>query len=260
MARAAKEKALDRIRTTSSLTPAPNISGRRQGGNRLDQCAPAQTAQLRLDLNWLPVPVLPKKQWPAISFRTKRGITLTNTSALWPPKQSGALRVLCPGWHLGGAVRPRRVDGGEHRLDKPARIRFFRKKTHQRGRAALQRRRGGTLRGLPQHGLLFPNFSQIRETHRATEFKRACHRLGICGVTLHSYRYAWAERAKMCGYPERFAQTALGHNSRAVHEAYAGAAVPVCPPLDDYEREMEAKMVPMQAARSAAPESLAPQV
>jgi len=44
-------------------------------------------------------------------------------------------------------------------------------------------------------------------------------------VTLHSYRYAWAERAKTCGYPERFAQEALGHNSKAVHRAYAKRAL-----------------------------------
>jgi integrase len=43
--------------------------------------------------------------------------------------------------------------------------------------------------------------------------------LGIKGVTLHTYRYAWAERAKCAGYPERFAQEALGHNSKAVHRA-----------------------------------------
>jgi alpha-D-ribose 1-methylphosphonate 5-phosphate C-P lyase len=35
----------------------------------------------------------------------------------------------------------------------------------------------------------------MREAHRATEFKRCCRRLMIKGVTLHSYRYAWAERA-----------------------------------------------------------------
>jgi hypothetical protein len=31
---------------------------------------------------------------------------------------------------------------------------------------------------------------------------RDSHQLGIVGVTLHSYRYAWAERAKTVGYPE----------------------------------------------------------
>jgi len=48
-----------------------------------------------------------------------------------------------------------------------------------------------------------------------------------------------------CGYPERFAQTALGHNSRAVHEAYAGGAVPVCPSLDEYEQAQQEKIVPL---------------
>jgi len=54
----------------------------------------------------------------------------------------------------------------------------------------------------------------------------------------HSYRYAWAERAKTCGYPERFAQLALGHNSKAVHRAYAKAAQVTLPPLEEYERKI----------------------
>lgn len=54
-------------------------------------------------------------------------------------------------------------------------------------------------------------------------------------MSLHSYRYAWAERAKAAGYPERHAQNALGHNSRAVHAAYAKGIVAVCPSLETYE-------------------------
>jgi hypothetical protein len=63
--------------------------------------------------------------------------------------------------------------------------------------------------------------------------------LGISGVSLHSYRYAWAERALKCGFPERFAQQALGHNSKAVHRAYARHAEVTVPSLDDWEREWE---------------------
>ena len=37
-------------------------------------------------------------------------------------------------------------------------------------------------------------------------------------------------------YPKRFAQAALGHSSRAVHEAYAAKALVVCPALDEYEK------------------------
>ncbi len=37
-------------------------------------------------------------------------------------------------------------------------------------------------------------------------------------------------------YPERFAQLALGHNSKAVHRAYARKAQVTLPPLEDYEK------------------------
>jgi len=37
-------------------------------------------------------------------------------------------------------------------------------------------------------------------------------------------------------YPERFAQEALGHNSKAVHRAYAKRALMKIPSLDDYEQ------------------------
>jgi len=59
----------------------------------------------------------------------------------------------------------------------------------------------------------------------------------IKGVTLHSYRYAWAQRARKAGYPERFAMENLGHNSKAVHWAYAGLAEVELPSLGEYERQ-----------------------
>ena len=88
---------------------------------------------------------------------------------------------------------------------------------------------------LPQAGLLFPNIAATNASARAAEFYRRCKLVGISGVSLHSYRYAWAQRAMACGYPERFAQVALGHKSRAVHQAYAKGAVVTCPALDNYE-------------------------
>jgi hypothetical protein len=93
------------------------------------------------------------------------------------------------------------------------------------------------LRRLPAVGLLFPYLQSVRAGDRATEFKQRCVGLGIQGVSLHSYRYAWAERAKICGYPERFAQEALGHNSKAVHRAYARKAKVKLPSLESYERQ-----------------------
>ena len=76
----------------------------------------------------------------------------------------------------------------------------------------------------------------MRAGDRATEFGQRCRQLGITGVTLHCYRYAWAERAKIVGYPERYAQEALGHNSKAVHRAYAKRALVKIPSLEEYEK------------------------
>jgi hypothetical protein len=42
-----------------------------------------------------------------------------------------------------------------------------------------------------------------------------------------------AERGAKAGYPERYAQQALGHNSKAVHRAYARKAQVKVPPLED---------------------------
>lgn len=56
------------------------------------------------------------------------------------------------------------------------------------------------LRSLPITGPLFPYLMTVRASDRATEFKQLCRGLGITGVTLHSYCYAWAERAKTAGY------------------------------------------------------------
>lgn len=93
---------------------------------------------------------------------------------------------------------------------------------------------------LPAEGPLFPYLSTVRAGDQATEFGQRCRQLGITGITLHSYRYAWAERAKVAGIPERFAQEALGHNSKAVHRAYAKKAMMQIPSLEEYESKAAA--------------------
>jgi integrase len=103
------------------------------------------------------------------------------------------------------------------------------------------------LQQLPTTGALFPNLSTWTESDRASRFRRRCHKAGVSGVTLHCYRYAWAERAKVVGMPERFAQAALGHNSKAIHRAYAKKAVIIAPSLEDYERKA-ANLPPLVSA------------
>jgi integrase len=113
---------------------------------------------------------------------------------------------------------------------------YFRKKTGSRAQLAISKTMAVILNQLPTEGPLFPKIFASKDKDRAAEFRRRCRRfLKIEGISLHSYRYAWAERARSCGYPERFAQEALGHNSKAVHRAYAKRALVKIPSLEEYE-------------------------
>jgi integrase len=191
-----------------------------------------------LDMNWLPRSIIPKRQWPAIYFKDKRAITLAEHLAIIGREKNLERKTfyeLC--WHLGGSqgdiadLKAEDVDW-ENRT-----IGFTRKKTGVPVILHLGDETLNTLKDLPGEGLLFPYLARVRAGDRATEFKQRCRGLAIEGVSLHSYRYAWAERAKTCGYPERFAQEALGHNSIAVHRAYAKRAKMKLPSLEEFEKK-----------------------
>ncbi|HWD91714.1 MAG TPA: tyrosine-type recombinase/integrase [Verrucomicrobiae bacterium] len=190
-----------------------------------------------LDMNWLPWPVLPKKRWPAVRFKEKRAITCAEHQAVINRERNPELRDLYALlWHTGGsqsdiaALDTDNIDW-ERRI-----ISYGRRKTGSISHLCFGNEAEAILRRCPSTGPLFPKIGLWHEKHRAKEFKRRCVGLGIHGVTLHSYRYAWAERALKAGYPERFAQEALGHNSKAVHRAYARKAQVVVPTLEDYEK------------------------
>lgn len=140
-------------------------------------------------------------------------------------------------WYLGGAQTDVADLSAEY-IDWENRIVSFRRR--KTGSSCLVRigpELEQVLQSLPRFGALFPEHRQLTESHRAKEFWRACRRVKVSGLSLHSYRYAWAERAKVCGYPERFAQEALGHQSKAVHRAYARRAQVTLPSLEDYEKK-----------------------
>jgi integrase len=191
-----------------------------------------------LGMNWLPWPVLPKKRWPKIVFLEKRAVTLKEHQAIVSAEMNSERRAYyecC--WHLGGAqsdvanLKAEDIDW-ENKV-----VSFHRRKTGSASIIRFGSELERVLQSLPRFGDLFPNHRLLRETHRAKEFWRCCRRLGIAGITLHSYRYSWAERAKTCGYPERFAQEALGHQSKAIHRAYSRKAQVTLPALEDYEKK-----------------------
>jgi integrase len=190
-----------------------------------------------LDMNWLPWPILPKRQWPQLKFKEKRAITFEEHQRIIAAEvnpERKALYELC--WHLGASQGDIANLRGED-VDWPNQtISFVRQKTGVPVLVNLGDEALNLLKDLPAEGMLLPYLSSVRAGDRASEFSSRCRQLGISGVTLHSYRYAWAERAKTCGYPERFAQEALGHSSKAVHRAYAKRAQMKLPSLEEYEK------------------------
>jgi integrase len=237
--RAAKEKALDTIRSRIILeTQAEQLFACLKAGTVSTNVHLRKLHNFCLAMNWLPWPIIPKRLWPEVRFQPKRAITIEEHHLIIEREKNPERRnfyELC--WHLGGSQTDIANLKAED-IDWPNRtIAYTRQKTGSLAMIHFGDDIEAVLRRLSVVGPLFPYLQTVRCGDRATEFKQRCEGLGIKGVSLHSYRYAWAERAKQCGYPERFAQEALGHNSKAVHRAYARKAKVKLPSLESYEKQ-----------------------
>ena len=192
-----------------------------------------------LDMAWLPWCILPKKRWPAVEYKEKRGITLAEHLAIVAREKNPERKAFYKlAWCLGASqsdlafLEAENVDWNNHVIS------YRRMKTGTVAIMRLDKDMAEILRDLPSEGPLFPYLRTVRAGDRSTEFHQRCVGLGIKGVSLHSYRYAWAERAKTAGYPERFAQVNLGH-SRAMARAYSRKAPVEMPALSEYERQQK---------------------
>jgi integrase len=240
--RAANDKAFDLIRSKVLIeTHAEHFLAVLNKGTVSTNVHLRKLHNFALDMNWLPASVIPKRQWPAVRYKDKRAITLDEHKRIIANEHNPerkAFYELC--WQLGGSQGDIAALKGEDIDWQNSTISFFRQKTGVPVVVHLGKEAQNILKDLPGDGLLFPYLARVRSGDRATEFKQRCQGLQIDGVTLHSYRYAWAERAKAAGYPERFAQEALGHNSKAIHRAYARRALVKIPSLEEYESKKQA--------------------
>lgn len=235
---ATRQKPFDHIRTRVVLeTRAEHFLAVLKAGTVSTNQYLRRLQNFALDMTWLAVPILPRKQWPAIQFKAKRGITADEHAKILAGERNPEWRAYYKTlWHIGGAQSDVAGLCAEN-IDWNAKIiSFNRRKTGSLVQLHFGPELEQLLNDLPGEGPLFPNISRMTESDRASLFSRRCRLTGVSGVSLHCYRYAWAERAKSAGYPERFAQEALGHNSKAVHRAYARAALVKVPSLEDYEK------------------------
>jgi len=179
-------------------------------------------------------PILAAKWWPKAPKIPKRAITWEEHCRLSLNVSRRSWRwYLTILWETGAA----QADAADFRLEaiKEGVMTYHR---HKNGRRAAFRLSKAMLQVVAEAaggrtvGYILPTIQREGTNCRATVFRNLCKRLGIQGVTLHSYRYAWAVRAFEMGIPERLAMVGLGHNSSAVHHAYASGARLVAPALE----------------------------
>ena len=248
-ARAMRDHALDGVRHKPIIeTNAADLLVALRGGTACTNHFLRRLHNLAIGLGWLNWPILAPNMWPNVKWRQKRGITEAEHQRITSSEGNAERRLYYELlWETGGSQSDV-VNLASLNINWEERILWFQraklKADAQPARITIGPRLEALLRQLPEQGALFPYWNQASAGDRAAEFRRRCRLLKIEGVSLHSYRYAWAERAFEHGYPERFAQAALGHSSKAVHQAYAKGAKVICPSLEEYEK----KVAPMPVA------------
>ncbi|NJK90556.1 MAG: hypothetical protein HC904_01230 [Blastochloris sp.] len=155
-----------------------------------------------LDMSWLLAAVLPKKRWPKIHYKEKRGITEDEhrsilALAVEGTEEAAYYELL---WETGGSQTDI-ASLDDTRIDWDQRsILYRRMKTQNRGYEFAKVRLGSRLiallEGLPKQGPLLPTLAAMSLENRAKLFRRRVRALGLKDISLHCYRYAWAERAR----------------------------------------------------------------
>ena len=244
---AVKDPSLNPLRQIPLLeTTAETFYGVLRDGKPCTNMYLRRLHSFALQLGWLAWPILGYNQWPKLRFKERRGVTLEEHQLLVSTEKNVERRAYLELlWHVGAAQVDLVNLQAEDVEWKTHTITYNRQKT---GRLCVLRFGEAVaeiLQRLPASGKLFPKYSTLSSADRAGRFAERCHRLGITqrskesgipSICLHSYRYAWAERARAAGYPERYAQEALGHQSTAIHRAYAKRAQVELPPLEHYEK------------------------
>ena len=110
-----------------------------------------------VDMNWLPWPVVPKRQWPAVEFKEKRGITLAEHQAIIARENNPERKAFYKlAWHLGASqsdlagLNAEDVDWEHHVIS------YARRKTGSIAIMRIDTEMEEVFRDLPGNGPLFP--------------------------------------------------------------------------------------------------------
>jgi integrase len=178
------------------------------------------------ELGWLAGrTILTRKAWTPVVPKPKRAITWDEHCKIIASEQSRERQLFYEMLWETGASQTDASRFSSANVDWTNNTFVYcRAKTGQQATIAIGERLQSILEELPEEGFFFPSLIKKSSTDRAAEFNRRCKVVETGGISLHSYRYAWAERAFRAGYPERFAQAAFDrvHFSVPVHELVLG--------------------------------------
>jgi len=248
--RAIRSKSFDLIRNRKLVeTTAEDLGAVMKAGGAFTNHFLRCLHNCALGYGWILAPIIPPKLWPKYEKKPKRAITWEEHQQIIENEGNAERKLYYELlWEIGSAqTDAANLTAANIEWEKRL-LSYHRQKTGEFCGLEIGSRLEALLKRLPSKGRLFPSISKTRDSWRSSEFSRRCRLLKIKGVTLHSYRYAWAQRAKRLGMPERFAQAGLGHGSLAVHREYGRGGIVICPPMEDYER----KIVPLPTVGNAA--------
>src|SRR5437870_4682897 len=102
---AIKDKAFESIRSLVVLeTQAEHFLKVLEKGSVCTNIYLRRIHNFALDMNWLPWPVLPKKRWPVVKFREKRGVTRKEHEAIVAREGNPERKAFYQlAWHLGAS-------------------------------------------------------------------------------------------------------------------------------------------------------------
>ena len=244
---AKKDKALQKILKLNLLQDRPRQAGlffeALNAGGISTNVFLRRFHNFALDMGYLAVPIIPRRQWPKVRYATKKAVTEEQYRQIigreQNPEKLAFYQLL---WHLGGSQTDIAILTAEA-IDWTNRtVNFPRKKNQQTCAQRFGDECAAVLEKLPKQGLLMPSIARLGEGDRASYFTLRCRTLGIQGVSLHSLRYSWAERAAAVGMPERYAMMALGHKSRAIHQAYSKNLVTTIDSLEVLTKKRQAEL------------------
>ena len=160
---------------------------------------------LACDLGWLAWPILAKRVWPKIRSKHRRAVMAEEHAAIISSEKNPEKRAYYEFLYETGAAQSDAAELAAESIDwQDGLLVYHRKKLgpdSEPARLSIGRKLRELLESLPKTSDLFPTIKTAKPNARSTEFRRRCRIAGVSGVSLHSYRHSWAQRAKACGYP-----------------------------------------------------------